>query len=82
MKAIPNKVVVFAGDLGATFNVDHYMYYQEENVTFIGSGMGGGTEDNIIIVEVDEQHVPRFKKIGINSTPPEVIEYIEGYKLP
>lgn len=50
--ALPNQVVFFAGDLGATIEVSPYMYYTYDNITLIASGMGGGIEDNMLVVDV------------------------------
>lgn len=46
-----NEVFMFAGDIGA-FRSHLPMYYQYDNIHFIGSGMGGGLNDNFIIVNV------------------------------
>ena len=40
-----------AGDLGASKNVTPFMFHREDNISFIGSGMGGEVMDNFIIVD-------------------------------
>lgn len=50
--SLQNNVVFFAGDLGATSVVSPFMYYTYDNITMIGTGMGGGINDNIIIADV------------------------------
>jgi len=48
---LTNEVFMFAGDVGA-FRNHLPMYYQYDNMHFIGSGMGGRINDNYIIVNV------------------------------
>jgi len=48
LDSLNNNVVIYAGDLGASEQVSPYMYYRNDNITLIGSGMGGGMEDNIM----------------------------------
>jgi len=50
-RELTNEVFMFAGDVGA-FRNHRPMYYQYDNIHFIGSGMGGGINDNYIIVNV------------------------------
>ena len=82
LDSIPNKVIVFAGDLGCTQQVASYMYYKKDNITLIGSGMGGGKEDNIVIVEVDENNAINYKLIGLNNSTFSELAEIEEYILP
>ncbi len=37
----PNEFTLFAGDLGCTDQVSAFMYDKKDNITLIGSGMGG-----------------------------------------
>lgn len=73
----PNEITIFAGDLGATAQVSHLMYDQVDNLTLIGSGMGSGTQDNIIVVtardEVKYEIVPLQPATKFNP--------IESYRL-
>ena len=64
--ALPNNVVFFAGDLGCTSSVTPFMYYKFDNITLIGSGMGGGIEDNFIIIDVYNDTVD-YNLIAING---------------
>jgi len=82
LDALPNNVVFFAGDLGATAEVDHYTYFKKDNVTLIGTGMGGGSEDNIVVVEVHSPTDVRFKLLGINADTPYELGILEDYILP
>lgn len=43
----PNKITIYAGDLGATNQASPYMYHSFDNITLIGSRMGNGVRDNI-----------------------------------
>lgn len=92
--SIPNEVVLFAGDIGATDIVTPYAYYQQDNVTLIANGMGGGKEDNIIIVEVnnkgnrnnkrnvEEQKKVNYKLLGLNKEELYELTDLEEYELP
>lgn len=51
----------FAGDLGARDYANAYMYYKENNIHLIASGMGAGINDNFIIAEVKEDGQIDFK---------------------
>ena len=44
----------FAGDVGAQATGSEFMYFQDEKITYIASGMGGGVRDNFIIINVDQ----------------------------
>lgn len=81
LDSLPNNIVIFAGDLGCTQQVSPYMYYKQDNITLIGSGMGGGVEDNIIIVEVDYNDNISYKLIGLNNGFSELMK-LENYVLP
>ncbi len=48
----------FAGDVGAFDWATSAFHHQEDNLTFIASGIGGGVKDNYIIVDVfEDKHV-------------------------
>ena len=82
LDSLPNNVVLFAGDLGATASVSPYMYYKYGNITLIGSGMGGGEQDNIIIVEINKQDELKYRLLGINNIMPYEMADLEEYELP
>ena len=82
LDALPNNVVIFAGDMGATNAASPYMYYKNDNVTLIGSGMGGGKKDNIIIIEVNQKGELNYKLFGINEQEPFEMAKLEDYELP
>lgn len=66
----PNPITIFAGDLGATEKVSSFMYDRIANITLIGSGMGGGVRDNIIITDVFKDSV-RYNLVAINGSDPD-----------
>ena len=82
LDSIPNNVVIFAGDLGCTTKVSPYMYYKYDNITLIGSGMGGEKEDNIVIVEVSDSSTVNFRLIGLNNEEFTDMAKLEDYVLP
>jgi len=48
-----NQVFMFAGDFYAWHPKTDVMYDNYDNITLIGSGMGGGPNDNFIVVNID-----------------------------
>jgi hypothetical protein len=66
--SLPNNVYMFAGDTGA---VKHSLptYSQEGNIHFTSSGMGGGVNDNYVLVTIpkDTAKAPEIKFIWLNS---------------
>lgn len=45
-------VYLFSGDVGCSVDVSPYAFKSEDNVSFIASGMGGGENDNYILVDI------------------------------
>ncbi len=80
LKTYPNNIYLIAGDLGCTDVVSAYTYHKMDNVHFLGSGVGGGNEDNVLIMDIDtEGNVhPHFKKLGSFQD----IINIDDYELP
>lgn len=76
----PNKITVYAGDLGASAGVSPFMFHAYDNITLIASGMGGGVEDNIIITEVYEDSV-YFNLVALNGNDPKALGEITDYAL-
>lgn len=72
---LKNNITFFAGDLGATDKASPYMYFKDENITYIASGMGNGDYDNMVILEVDSENTPHYKFYGLNKKNPFIIEY-------
>lgn len=65
-KTLSNNVIMFAGDIGAFSNRTSVVYHTYDNITLIASGMGGGVNDNFIIVKVDHLKNIEFKLIALN----------------
>jgi hypothetical protein len=76
----PNHFTIFAGDLGATTQVSAYMYHSFDNITLIGSGMGGGHQDNIVITEIYEDHI-YYNLIAINGDDPKALGELTDYSI-
>ncbi len=62
-----NPVYMFAGDIGAASWSDDFMYDNYDNITFVASGMGEGTGDNFIIVNVNEYKKTDIKLIALQG---------------
>ena len=82
LDTLNNNVYLFAGDLGATEVVTPYVYHKSNNITYLGSGMGNNSKDNVIVAEVDSSGGVHFKLLGLNNTVPYEIENIEEFILP
>ena len=76
----PNKITIYAGDLGATSSVSPFMYHSFDNITLIGSGMGGGIQDNIIVTEVYEDSV-YYNLVAINGDNPKSLGELTDFIL-
>lgn len=76
----PNNITIYAGDLGCTNNVSPFMYDHFENITLIGSGMGGGIRDNIIITNVYNNSI-YYDLIAINDTNQNALGEIYDYSV-
>tara|TARA_Y100000385_G_scaffold223410_1_gene233533 strand:- start:1805 stop:2626 length:822 start_codon:yes stop_codon:yes gene_type:complete len=61
--SLPNQTYMFAGDVGAFNNGSEFMYHNYDNITFIASGMGGESRDNIVFVDVKEDKSLSFRLI-------------------
>ena len=65
-KELENKVVMFAGDLGAGWWSSDVMYYNYENITLIASGMGSRFGDNFVVVNVSNDNIS-YDLISLNT---------------
>ncbi len=75
-----NNITLYAGDLGCTNSVSPYMYDHFGNVTLIGSGMGGGVRDNIMVTEVYHDSV-YYNLVAINGDDPKALGEIYDFSL-
>ncbi len=75
-----NNITVYAGDLGCTNSVSPFMYDHFDNITLIGSGMGGGVRDNIIVTNVYKDSV-YYNLVAINGTDQKALGEIYDFSL-
>ncbi len=76
----PNNITIYAGDLGCTNQVTPFMYHSFDNITLIGSGMGGGVRDNIIITDVYEDSV-HYNLVALNGNDPNSLGELTDYSI-
>lgn len=79
---LPNKVYMFAGDVGANPTGAEFMYDAYDNITLIASGMGGERRDNFIIADVKEDKTVSFRLIALNGEDINALGKLEDYELP
>lgn len=60
-------VYLIAGDIGASDQVDPFMYAKEDNIRYVASGMGSNIDDNMIFVEVTNDGVVELKMVGVQN---------------
>lgn len=76
-----NPIYLFAGDLGANDQAEPYLYYEDNNITYVAGGMGGGADDNYLFVRIDEFGVVNFSIIALQGERGR-FGRIEDYILP
>ena len=76
----PNPITLYAGDLGATSVVSFVMYHHFDNITLIGSGMGNGANDNIIITQVYQDSV-YYDLVSIHGDDPNALGELTDYSI-
>jgi len=74
-------VYLFAGDLGATKNATPYMYHKDDNINYIGGGMGSGINDNYLFVTIDALGSVKFDLIALQGARNR-FGRLEDYVLP
>ena len=82
LDSLENDVYLMAGDLGASKNVTPFMFHREDNITFIGSGMGGKVMDNFIIVDVMDDQTVHFRHFTFNMDSVHQLPDLSSYELP
>jgi hypothetical protein len=65
--ALDNNVFFCAGDVGAASYASSFMYDQNDNITYIATGMGSNVKDNFIVINVDLQKQVSYDLICLNS---------------
>jgi len=81
LNELDQEVIVYAGDLGAFENGCAVMYEEIDNVTLIGSGMGGGISDNVVITNVFETGDISFELIALNGDDKTKLGTLEDYRI-
>ncbi|MEM9022550.1 MAG: T9SS type A sorting domain-containing protein [Bacteroidota bacterium] len=79
-EALPNPVALFAGDLGAKPGNTAVSYHQYANIRLIGSGMGGGTQDNVIVAHVTPEGTINFDLVCLHSENPHCLGALPDYQ--
>ena len=77
----PKHVYLIAGDLGANNLAEPYMYHEDDNITYIASGMGSGENDNYLFVEIDDLGNVHFNLIALQGERNRLGK-LEDYILP
>jgi hypothetical protein len=62
--SLENETYFFAGDLGADAKIVSYYEDHSSNFHFFGSGMGGGIDDNFLVISVGPDDGVTIKRIG------------------
>jgi len=81
LNQLEQEVVIYAGDLGAFPNGCAVMYEELDNVTLIGSGMGGGISDNIVISNVFDTGRITFELVALNGDDKSKLGAVEDYRI-
>ncbi|MGD2166630.1 MAG: hypothetical protein PVF63_00900 [Gammaproteobacteria bacterium] len=67
LRRLEQRVVIYAGDLGATGDVSHTVFDRFDNLILIGSGMGNGKNDNYVLTEVLSDDSLRFFSVSLDN---------------
>ena len=65
--ALPNRVTMCAGDMGGAPWSHSLMYDRNENIEFIGTGMGSGRADNFVVIDVDERKKVSYEVVCLDT---------------
>lgn len=80
LQQLPLDVYWFAGDVGSRPECTPLSISSEENVTLISNGVGSGTLDNVIVVNVNSQGGVSFDVVYLNGDDPSGMGGIEDYR--
>ncbi|MFT5122318.1 MAG: hypothetical protein ACI9QL_004940 [Candidatus Omnitrophota bacterium] len=75
---LPNKVWMFAGDLGAAWTTN-VTYDQYKNLTFIATGMGDQDGENFIVVNVADDKSVEYDLICLSDTNTACLGSLESH---
>lgn len=79
--ALDNNVVMMAGDMGAFNNGREFLYHKYHNITLIGTGMGGGVRDNIVVIDIKEDGAIQYRLTALNGSDREALGILEHFLL-
>jgi hypothetical protein len=79
LKELNNEVYLFVGDVGAFDWGLPAFYEKDDNVSYIASGMGGGLQDNFIVVDVSENGNVSYRLIALNGNDINAMGNLEDY---
>ncbi len=74
------SIYYFAGDVGAFDNGYSVLYEQFDKSTFVASGLGSYTRDNIIITNVYTDGTVDFELIALNGDNPQALGNLYDYR--
>lgn len=78
---LPNKVFMFAGDVGAGSWAADFMYDKYENISLIASGMGEGEGDNFVVTNIRSDKSVSYDLICLNDTTLFCFGELTDYRL-
>lgn len=78
---LPSQVYMFAGDVGAFSDDEGCMYYEDQNLTFIASGMGNESTDNFIVADVHFDNTVTFRLIALNKGDIDALGGLNDYRI-
>lgn len=70
LHGLEKPVYMIAGDLGANAEATPCLYYQTGNVTYLGTGMGNGTQDNLLVFNLYQDGSMRIRPVALNGDDP------------
>lgn len=81
LNSLPNQVVCCAGDFGAAYWSDDFMYDTYDNISFVGTGMGEGIGDNFIVINVNTNKSVSYDLICLNNPELNCFGDLVDYKI-
>lgn len=81
LNQIPNRVVMFAGDVGARNWSHDFMYDSYDNISLVASGMGDGIGDNFVVINVDAQKNVKYDLICLNDSVLNCFGQLTDFKI-
>ena len=78
---LPNSVFFLAGDMGAAYWSDDFMYDAYDNLSYVCSGMGEGDGDNFVIINIDSAKNVSYDLICLNTEELECFGDLTDYRI-